>query len=123
MKRIFLALLVTWTAVSAAQALSKDERRQQLIAQTLPPADRPGIFLIFPMEAGGFASVFEIIYFPDQVSEKQVQARIARICAAHKTTQLDGRLHVWRPAKPDVVKLADGSQRPAVKTTLSCFAR
>ncbi|WP_323716639.1 hypothetical protein [Paracoccus aminovorans] len=123
MKRLLLAAGLVLLAMHGAQALTKDQKREQMIAATLPPEDRPGIFLIFPTEAGGFQSNFQIVYFPEEVGEKQVQARIARICAAHRNAQVDGRLHVWRPSKPDAVKLADGRQRPAMKTTLSCFAR
>ncbi|SMO38529.1 hypothetical protein [Paracoccus laeviglucosivorans] len=121
MKPIFIGLaMLALTGATTADAMTKAERRQELINSVLPPEDRPGIDFLFPMEAGGFLSTFEIAYFPEIVSDREVQARIAKIC---KANGVQGPLHVRRPVKPRSVKTADGSTRIVHSTTLSCFGR
>jgi hypothetical protein len=122
MHRLLIAAALAF-GFAATPALSNDARREAMIASILPAQDRDGIYLVFPTEAGGFNSVFEVIYFPDQVAEPEVQARIARICAAHKGAGVDGRLYVWRASKAHNVKLSDGSKRAGMRTVLSCFSR
>lgn len=117
MKLFSAVLACSIAAFGTAYAWSQAER-QQLIDATLPPADRVGIEMIFPMKVGGFNSAFELAYDPAKVSESEVRARIAKIC---KANGVDGPLHVWNPSKAEQLRGPAG--QVVYSTTLSCYPR
>jgi Flp pilus assembly protein TadG len=71
------------------------DRRGNLIAQIFPdPLDRQGIFLAFPLESGGGLGSLEIIWFPDQVTEGEVVARVQGACARTPTPGYTGQVGI-----------------------------
>ncbi|MEP4404428.1 MAG: hypothetical protein ABJ370_08655 [Paracoccaceae bacterium] len=68
------------------------ERRANLMAQVFPePADRQGLYLVFPLESGGLYDTLLITHFEEEVSRAQVVDRVARYCARLGSSRLTGQ--------------------------------
>lgn len=78
MKKVTFTFLAAVMALSAcASAEQAASNREAHMANLLPnPADRAGIFLIFPA-----SNSLLVKYFPGQVSEAQILSRVGSFCS------------------------------------------
>lgn len=99
------------------------KNRQNLINQIFPnPADQIGFHLVYPLEVSGYRSLLQIIYFPDQVSQTTVKTRVSRYCSQFKDhPQTSGQAYIESPPEPTIAVLADGTERDAVLTWMTCL--
>lgn len=108
---ILLGAIATMTACTVDPQAAAD-RRATLINQVFPSeADRKGVHLAFPIETG-----MNIVFFPDEVSQRQIDQRMNDYCAriGHPQTK------VSRPPEPSSATLEDGSKRAATSVWYDC---
>ncbi|HIP22264.1 MAG TPA: hypothetical protein EYG79_01510 [Rhodobacteraceae bacterium] len=98
MKKAALALIASTMILSACASVEQTAANREVhMANLLPnPADREGIFLIFPV-----SNSILVKYFPGQVSEAQIMRRVAPICA--------NPVHSNEPTTASEATLADGT--------------
>ncbi len=109
MKTIIVSALAAVLLLGAcASPEHAAKNRSAHMAKLLPnPADRNGIFLIFPLKRS-----LLVTYFPSQVSEAQIMQRVQRFCPLP--------VHSSKPTKAKQVKMADGSSVPANNFVIDC---
>ena len=123
-KSLLLLALTALVAACSVDPQAAHERRQELIRYFFPnPSDQTGLHLVFGVETYGYYSNLEIMYFPDEVSERTIKKRVGRYCAQFKSTGTTGQAYTRDPSKPATATLADGTTRPAQRIWLSCYEK
>lgn len=99
----------------------KAENRANLNAKVFPnPADRQGIFLVFPLESAGVNRIAMTTWFSDEVSRADVANRILAFC---KRQDPDfNRLGVRRDNGPGTRTLHTGETKATYTVTYECLA-
>jgi len=118
------ALLLTLLA-AAACSLDRShvfENREAYTGSTFPdPADRRGIYLVYPYVFYDFNAIMDIFYFPSEVSQAQVIARVERYCSRFSyLAKVSGGVLVRDPPTDTMVPV-NGQMRPAKRTLVSCI--
>ena len=111
---LFLALASIFALTGCASPEQASQNRETHMARLLPnPADREGIFLIFPA-----SDKLIIKYFPNVVSESQILRRVAPICQSMGRQPVRGS----DPTTATEATLADGSTVAASSFVVNCVS-
>ena len=112
------ATLALGACVSEETASAK---RGQLIDRAFPdPADREGIFLVFPMDSGGSIETVEVIWLTDVLGQGEVVRRVQGFCARNGGVGASGEVGIKRDIGATTVTV-DGQPRPARQVFFSCL--
>lgn len=93
------------------------------MAKVFPqPADRQGLFLVFPLESGGLYDTLLITHFVDEVSGQEVVNRVARYCAGLGSSRLTGQAALVRELGTSTRPRPDGTTGTTFEGRYDCIA-
>ena len=108
MRILGVALLALLTAGCSVDPQAAAARRAVLIEQTiLNPADRDGVFLVFPLESGGSIGGLEFVWEPAKISEAKATQIVSEIC---RNGGRSGTLAISKDLGTRSATTANGSQ-------------
>ncbi|MEO0916065.1 MAG: hypothetical protein AAFY31_03660 [Pseudomonadota bacterium] len=122
-KTLMLMLILPLVAACGGgqDSATKAQKRAELNAQVFPdPADRQGMFLVFPLESGGFYRIAMTTWFTDEVSRGEVANRILGFCKRQDPRFT--RLGVRRDNGPGTRTLHTGETKPTYSVTYECLS-
>lgn len=124
--RMFAMLALTALAAAGCTTATPEQRerdRAAIIAALFPDkADQAGIHSVFGVEAYGYYSTLEIIYFADEATDEEIKARVDRYCGRYKASGATDISYPRRPPQDVEVTLAGGVTRSARQVWRSCVA-
>ncbi len=99
------------------------EGRANLIAKIFPdPADRQGLYLVFPLESGGLYDTLLITHFQDEVGQAEVVRRVANYCAGLGSSRLTGQASVVKQMETSTRPRPDGTTGTTLAARYDCVA-
>lgn len=114
---IFLATL----SACAVDPQAAAERRANLIAKVFSnPADRQGLYLVFPFEKKGLYSSMLITHFEGEVSRAEVLKRVSRYCSNLGASWLTGQAKIASDIDTSPRTLPDGSVKATSGARYDC---
>ena len=118
---LLIAMVALLTACGGGQdSAGKAERRAALNAQVFPdPADRQGIFLVFPLESGGVYGNASVSWYTNEVSRAEVESRMRRFCK-RQDPSFRG-IGVRRDSGPGTRTLHTGETKPIYTVWYKCL--
>ncbi|MEM7718346.1 MAG: hypothetical protein AAF222_04025 [Pseudomonadota bacterium] len=118
---VIMAMLPLLAACGGGQDSEwKAQNRASLNAAVFPdPADRQGIFLVFPLESGGVNRIAMTTWFSSEVSRAEVANRILAFCKREDPSFT--RLGVRRDSGPGTRTLYTGETKATYSVTYECL--
>ena len=113
------AALLTACGTSQDNA-GKAERRAALTAEVFPnPADRQGIFLVFPLESAGVYRRASVSWYSKEVSRAEIERRMRAFCK--RQDPAFARLGVRRDSGPGTRTLHTGETKAIYTVWYDCI--
>lgn len=107
---LFAAACIALSGCVSEEAAA--DRRAVLIEQAFPnPADRQGIFLVFPLEAGGTYSKVEIVWFTDVVGQTEIVRRVQGFCSRNGSSRFNGQVGIERDLGTQTISTTAGPRQ------------
>ncbi len=116
-----MAMVAAVSACGALDPQAKYERRQAVIADLLPaPADRVGLDFVYPIYSRNDIRSFIVEFFPSQVDENTIVARLAKACTRNRFIGADGSAYIDDGPEDTMIGRPDGTLVQGKKMVVDC---